>query len=126
MKKVLIVDDSELIVTLLRTLFEDEGYDVEVAYDGDEGLKKAGEVSPDLILLDMLLPRMRGDEVCRHLKQGEVTKIIPVIVFTTVDNRDLAEKMLRIGAVDYFVKPFDMSSLIHRVEEVLSNGSQGS
>ena len=80
--KILIVDDAVDTVELLRKRFRSEGYDTAEAYNGEEGLQRVAEFSPDLIVLDVMMPKMDGYEVCRRLKSDENTKYIPVLMLT--------------------------------------------
>jgi len=119
MKTVLIVDDEKDIVQLIRYNLEREGFKVESALDGDEALKKAGEVKPDLILLDIMLPAKDGYEVIKSLNQNEKTARIPVI-FLTAKSAEFDEVLgLELGADDYIVKPISPRKLISRIRAVM-------
>jgi len=112
-KKVLIVEDEKNIVDILRFNLQRAGYDTLEAYDGEDGLAKAVGENPDLILLDVMLPRMIGFDVCRTLRsQGNN---VPVIILTAREEE--ADKVLglEIGADDYITKPFSMRELVARV-----------
>ncbi len=112
-KKVLIVEDEKNIVDILRFNLQRAGYDTCEAYDGEEGLAKALGENPDLILLDVMLPKMIGFDVCKTLRaQGNN---VPVIILTAREEE--ADKVLglEIGADDYITKPFSMRELIARV-----------
>jgi two-component system sensor histidine kinase/response regulator len=119
-KRILIVDDTIDAVELLRKRLRSEGYDTAEAYDGEEGLKKVVEYNPDLILLDVMMPKIDGYEVCRRLKLDENTRYIPVIMLTA--KSDVASKVigLDIGADDYLPKPFDYKELSARVRSLLT------
>ena len=112
-KTVLIVEDEKNIVDILRFNLQREGYQTCESYDGEDGLSKALSVNPDLILLDVMLPKMNGFDVCRALrKKGDN---VPVIILTAREEE--ADKVLglEIGADDYITKPFSMRELIARV-----------
>ena len=119
MKTVLVVDDENDIVQLIRYNLEREGFRVESARDGNEALKKAGEVKPDLILLDIMLPGRDGYEVIKSLNQAERTANIPVI-FLTAKSAEFDEVLgLELGADDYIVKPISPRKLVSRIRAVL-------
>ena len=112
-KTVLIVEDEKNIVDILRFNLQREGYATCEAYDGEDGLAKALSVNPDLILLDVMLPKMNGFDVCRRLRDKGDN--VPVIILTAREEE--ADKVLglEIGADDYITKPFSMRELIARV-----------
>ena len=112
-KTVLIVEDEKNIVDILRFNLPREGYQTCEAYDGEDGLAKALSVNPDLILLDVMLPKMNGFDVCRRLRDKGDN--VPVIILTAREEE--ADKVLglEIGADDYITKPFSMRELIARV-----------
>ena len=112
-KTVLIVEDEKNIVDILRFNLQREGYQTAEAYDGADGLEKARTVDPDLILLDVMLPKMNGFDVCRQIRQEG--RNVPVIILTAREEE--ADKVLglEIGADDYITKPFSMRELIARV-----------
>jgi len=119
MKIILIVDDEKDIVQLIRYNLEREGFRVESASDGNEALKKASEVKPDLILLDIMLPGKDGYEVMKSLNQNEKTANIPVI-FLTAKSAEFDEVLgLELGADDYVVKPISPRKLVSRIRAVL-------
>ena len=113
-KTVLIVEDEKNIVDILRFNLQREGYRTVEAYDGADGLDKARKENPDIILLDVMLPKMIGFDVCRTLR--EEGKNVPVIILTAREEE--ADKVLglEIGADDYITKPFSMRELIARVK----------
>ena len=112
-KTVLIVEDEKNIVDILRFNLQREGYQTLEAYDGEVGLNKARSEKPDLILLDVMLPRMNGFEVCRALRQAGDN--VPVIILTAREEETDKVLGLEIGADDYITKPFSMRELIARV-----------
>jgi signal transduction histidine kinase len=118
--KILIVDDAVDTVELLRKRFRSEGYDTAEAYNGEEGLQKVAESNPDLIVLDVMMPKMDGYEVCQRLKADENTKYIPVLMLTAKGEVEHKIKGLDIGADDYMGKPFDYKELSARVRSLLS------
>jgi two-component system response regulator VicR len=112
-KTVLIVEDEKNIVDILRFNLHREGYQTLEAYDGEDGLEKARTVNPDLILLDVMLPKMIGFDVCKQLRAEGNN--VPVIILTAREEE--ADKVLglEIGADDYITKPFSMRELVARV-----------
>lgn len=114
--KILIVEDTETLIVLLTQILEDEDYNIEVAVDGEEALKKAESFKPDIILLDVMLPLIDGFSVCRKLKENPLTKEIPVIFLTGKSQTEDIVEGLKIGAVDYVVKPFEETVLLARIK----------
>lgn len=113
MSKILIIEDEPDMVIGLRDNFELEGYDVAVARDGAEGLKTAFESRPDLILLDLMLPKMSGLDVCRNLRRKGFTG--PVLMLTARGQEVDKVLGLEVGADDYITKPFSLNELLARV-----------
>ncbi len=111
-KKVLIVDDEKDIVEAIQFRLELEGFECLVAYDGEDALAKAKKENPDLILLDVMLPKRNGYTVCRLLKFDEEYKHIPIIMLTAKTQE--ADKLTgkETGADEYISKPFDMDELL--------------
>jgi len=116
---VLVVEDEEAIAVLLDYNLRKEGYRVERAADGEEGLLKIAEEIPDLILLDWMLPKVSGVELCRQLRARPETRRTPVLMLTA--RSDDADKVrgLDTGADDYVVKPFAVSELVARIRALL-------
>jgi DNA-binding response OmpR family regulator len=119
--KILIVDDAVDTVELLKKRFRAEGYDTSEAYNGEEGLQKVFEYHPDLIVLDIMMPKIDGYEVCQRLKADETTKYIPILMLTAKDDIEHKVKGLDIGADDYLSKPFNYKELAARVRSLLTS-----
>lgn len=121
MAKILLVDDDKLMVKMYQGKFEDDGFEVAVAVDGQMGFEKALEFKPDLILLDIMMPRVDGLEMLKNLKGNEVAKTIPVILLTNVGGSDEdVERGLSMGAVAYMVKAhYDAKDVVKKVKEIL-------
>ena len=117
MEKVLVVDDEPSIVTLLRFNLEKAGYIVITADDGKTGLKMAMEESPDLIVLDLMLPGMDGMDVCKTLRQEKIKT--PILMLTARDDEFDKVLGLELGADDYLTKPFSPREVIARVKAIL-------
>lgn len=118
--KILIVDDAVDTVELLEKRFRSEGYDTEKAFNGEEGLQKVKEYNPDLIVLDVMMPKLDGYQVCHRLKTDEKTKYIPVLMLTAKGEVENKVKGLEIGADDYLAKPFDYKELSARIKSLLT------
>ncbi len=118
-ERILVVDDELAISELVSEALKRQGFRVETASDGDSALEKAETTLPDLILLDLMLPKLDGWEVCRRLKNQPSTKRIPIMMLTA--RRDEREVIagLEIGADDYLKKPFSLGELIARVKALL-------
>ncbi|NOY77768.1 MAG: response regulator [Calditrichaeota bacterium] len=120
-KRILVVEDMPESLMILRIRLEAYGYEVIPATDGEEGLKKARELRPDLILLDVMLPKMDGFTVCRLLKFDEEYEDIPIIMLTArgqTKDKDIGKT---VGADMYFIKPYDHTKLVAAIEQ-LTNG----
>ncbi len=113
-KTVLVVEDEKNIVDILRFNLERKGYRVIEAYDGEEGLRMARTEKPDLILLDIMLPKMIGFDVCGALRKDGDN--VPILLLTAREEEDDKVRGLEIGADDYITKPFSMREVIARVE----------
>ena len=101
---ILIVEDEDVLSSVLEEKFKNEGYDVMVAHDGEEAQPKAVKFKPDIILLDLILPKKLGLAVLEGLKSDAELKLIPVIVLSNLEGDETIKKALSLGAEDYFVK----------------------
>ena len=115
-EKILVVDDDANICELLRLYLTKEGYQVTTAGDGEEGLEKFNQIKPDMVLLDVMMPRMDGLEVCRRIRKAGNT---PVMMLTAKGETFDKVLGLELGADDYVVKPFDAKEVVARVKAVL-------
>jgi DNA-binding response OmpR family regulator len=118
-KRILVVEDEKDLVEILSVRLEASGYKVIAAYDGQEGLDKAKKEKPDLIILDLMLPKVDGYKVCCLLKFDEKYKKIPIIMFTAraqESDRKLGEEA---GADGYITKPFEPKALLDKIAELL-------
>jgi len=118
-KRILIVEDEKLTVEMLTYPLEEEGFEIISASDGEEGLLKAYRDKPSLIILDIMLPKLNGIEVCKRLKNDFKTKNIPLIMLTCRDDMDFKLESFRNGADDYIIKPFDLRELLAKVKSIL-------
>ena len=116
---VLIVEDEDALATLLEYNFEKEGYEVGLAMDGEEALLMASERTPDIILMDWMLPKLSGVEACRRLRRREETRNTPIIMLTARGDETDRITGLDYGADDYMVKPFSIPELFARTRALL-------
>ncbi len=119
-RKILLVDDSETILMMEQMILQGESYQVVIARDGKEGIKKAVEMKPDLILMDVLMPKMNGFEAVKWLRQREETKSVPIVMVTTEAEMESMEAGYVSGCSDYVVKPIDGLELLTKVKNLLS------
>lgn len=120
-ERILIIEDDEAILKVLRRVLAYEGYQVETALDGQNGINMAREKHPDLVVLDWMLPGMDGLEVCRRLR---ATSEIPILMLTAKDTTQDRVQGLDAGADDYVVKPFEVDELLARVRALLRRTQQ--
>lgn len=118
-KKILIVDDSPVILAMLKDRFEEEGFQVVLARNGIEGLKKAVEEQPDLIISDIIMPHMNGWEFCEHVRANPDTTSIPFIFLTQESEAPSRVKGFSIGADDYITKPFSREEVVMRAKAII-------
>jgi two-component system, sensor histidine kinase and response regulator len=116
MAKILIVDDSLINTGLAVQILSDAGFDTTVANDGVEAVEVAKYSRPDLILMDLKMPRLSGIEVCSILTQHKLTKHIPIIVLTAWDDEDNKSGAFSAGAVDFATKPFHIQELLGKID----------
>ncbi|MDH3647122.1 MAG: response regulator [Gammaproteobacteria bacterium] len=121
MSLVLIIDDSPTEVHVMKTALEKHGFETASAADGEEGLEKARDCHPDLILMDVVMPGLNGFQATRELSRDPETATIPIVMVTTKDQETDRIWGLRQGAVDYLVKPVSESELVGKTREVLGN-----
>ncbi len=124
-EKILIVDDDPDLVESVRIILESKGYEVDAAYDGIEGLQKVKEFNPDLIVLDVMMPKKNGYEVCRELKNDPKYSGIPILLLTAVvsqipqSSTYTLDQGMETEADDYVDKPVEPEELVRRVEVLL-------
>ncbi len=117
--KILVADDIKQNVKLLRVILTASEFDVIEAYDGEEALEKAKAENPDLILLDIMMPKLTGYEVCQKLRANGTTKSIPIVMITALHEMDDRIKGIEAGADDFISKPFNKTELLARVKSLL-------
>ncbi|QRK10270.1 response regulator [Archangium violaceum] len=118
-KKILLVDDSSTVLLLHRMMLSHCGYELLTARDGQEALDKASTEHPDLIFLDVLMPRMDGFQACRALRSRSETKDVPIILVTTRGEPHYVRQGFESGCTDYITKPFDGEELLAKVRSHL-------
>jgi CheY-like chemotaxis protein len=117
-KRILIIEDEEILMNLLQRKLIQEGYEVSIARDGDEGLKLMKEASPDLILLDILMPRMGGIEVMEAMQKDDGLKNIPVVIISNSGQPVEIDKAQKLGAKDWLIKTeFDPQEVVEKVKK---------
>ena len=121
--KILVVEDEPNQVELIEFNLNSEGYEVVVARDGEEALNLAAEENPDLILLDWMLPKVSGIEVCRQLRRSKMTREIPIVMLTARSEESDKIRGLDIGADDYITKPYSIKELLARVRAAMRRPS---
>lgn len=118
-KKVLVVDDNPTNVELISVQLKPFQYDIRKAYEGMDALVEVKKDHPDIILLDLMMPRMSGYEVCKTLKSDPATRMIPIIIVTALREMDDKIKALELGADDFLLKPYNKLELVTRVKSLL-------
>ncbi len=116
---ILVIEDDDAISTLIQYNLEKEGYDVAVAGDGEEGLMQSEERLPDLVVLDWMLPKVSGIEVCRRIRSRPESRNVPIIMLTARGEESDRVRGLDVGADDYLTKPFSVPELNARIRAVL-------
>jgi DNA-binding response OmpR family regulator len=118
-KRIMMVDDDPDVLNLYNLIFESNGYSVLKALDGFDALGQLDEVTPDLFILDVMMPHMDGIELCRELRARPETARTPVIILSAWNEKERVERAFEAGADDYVSKPFPPSSLLEKVRSML-------
>ena len=118
-KRILFIEDEVEITELIKMRLEANNYEMFSAYDGEEGLKKAQQEKPDLILLDIIMPKMDGLTLCRRLKNDPKMKNIPIIIVSASGGRHLPERCQAAGADELIIKPFEAKELLDKIAKHL-------
>ncbi|MDP8297028.1 MAG: response regulator [Candidatus Orphnella occulta] len=121
MKKILVTEDSQTILDMVKDILESEGYNVITAIDGQEAFSKAKLEKPDLIILDLMLPKLDGYKVCRMLKFDDNYKHIPIIIFTARASEADKKMGQDVSADAYITKPFQPEELLAKIKEFLKD-----
>jgi DNA-binding response OmpR family regulator len=117
--KILIIDDDKTLQMMLKTVLASNGFDVISSFSGEEGLALAKSDKPDFIILDVIMPGIKGREVCRKLKADPQTQGIPVLFLTSKDSDDDVAAELEAGAMGHVVKPVNSMSLVRKIKQIL-------
>lgn len=117
--KILVVDDSTTNVVLLEAILDEKGYRIETALNANEAYSVIERETPDLILLDLLMPKISGFDFLEEIRKIEKTKNTPVIVVSALTDDENVNRIMKMGAIDFVKKPIDLQYLVERVEEVL-------
>jgi DNA-binding response OmpR family regulator len=120
-KRILVVDDSPTAIMWQRMILEDEAYDVLTAEDGVEGVRVARESRPDLVLLDVVMPRMNGFDACRAMRADDITRDVPILMVTTRSEMDQVMRGFESGCNEYITKPVDRTELLTKVRSYLDH-----
>jgi DNA-binding response OmpR family regulator len=123
MHRILIVDDEPNIVLALELLMKKEGYEVHAVADGERAVQAAKELRPDVILLDIMMPKMDGYEVCQSIRSDALLKDVSIIMLTAKGREVEREKGLALGADHYITKPFSTRQVVMKVREILASRS---
>ncbi|MFH1474053.1 MAG: response regulator [Candidatus Aenigmatarchaeota archaeon] len=119
-KKIMVVDDEENLLELVKVIFEEENFEVVTAVSGQDCLKKLESSKPDLILLDMMMPKMTGKETVKKIRENPKTKDIKIIFLTVARLSEVGlEDLKKLDILDYITKPFDNDDLVRRVKKAL-------
>ncbi|MBP9758918.1 response regulator [Candidatus Dojkabacteria bacterium] len=121
--KILIVEDDKLLIDTLKTSFDAENFEVSIANDGEIGLEMFAKIQPDIILLDLLMPKLDGIGMLKKLRQLEenITNKVPVIVLSNSDNQDIIQKAIEVGATDYYMKSnLILAELVKKINWILN------
>lgn len=119
-KKIVVAEDNPDMRKILSMRLEINNYLVIMAEDGEVALEKVKQERPDLLILDLMMPKMNGFEVCRMLKFDDKYKNIPIIVLSSLDQQQDREKAIENGADAYFIKPFDLELLLSKIKSLIS------
>jgi DNA-binding response OmpR family regulator len=117
--KILVVDDSTTNVVLLEAILDEKGYRIETALNANEAYSIIERETPDLILLDLLMPKISGFDFLEEIRKIDKTKNTPVIVVSALTDEENVNRIMKMGAIDFVKKPIDLQYLVERVEQVL-------
>lgn len=120
---ILVVDDSTTNVVLLEAILDEKGYKIETALNAKEAYSLIEKNTPDLILLDLLMPKISGFDFLEEIRKNNSTKNTPVIVISALTDEENIEKIMGMGAIDFVKKPIDLQYLVNKVESVLQEAN---
>lgn len=125
-KKILIIDDDKAVLESLRRLLELHSYEVLAVQESGEAFSKTKSFNPDVILLDLLMPRLGGLEICEMLNSDKETRGIPIIVVSALDKEADIKKAYHLGVVGYIIKPYDLNKLLQEINKAIAYKQEGS
>jgi two-component system alkaline phosphatase synthesis response regulator PhoP len=120
-KKIFIIEDEKMINYFLETRLKKEGFDVEIALDGEEALQKVYQNGYDLILTDMMIPNISGLELIMRIKKSKLNSNVPILVLSCLSSADLIVDVLAIGVNDYITKPFSIKVLMAKINQLIGS-----
>jgi len=123
-QRIVVADDDPIVVKFLTAIFEDQGFEVRSAEDGERALQIIREAPPDLVILDLVMPYRDGFEVCQQLRATPDTRSVPVIILSMKEKEQDALRAFEVGADDYIRKPFNVLELVARARKLM-NGRRG-
>ncbi|HEY3176610.1 MAG TPA: response regulator [Candidatus Polarisedimenticolia bacterium] len=119
--RIVVADDDPIVTKFLSAVFQDEGFEVSVAEDGEKALKVIKEAKPDLVILDLVMPYHDGFEICQKIKSAGETANVPVIILSMKEREQDALRAFEVGADDYIRKPFNALELVARARKLMGN-----
>lgn len=120
-QRIVVADDDPIVIKFLAAIFHDEGYEVLTADDGEKALQVIGEVKPDLVILDLVMPYHDGFEICQKIRSTPATATVPVIILSMKEREQDALRAFEVGADDYIRKPFNALELVARARKLMGN-----
>lgn len=122
MAKVLLVEDDQFLQKMYQKKFQISGFEVEIAKDGEEGLSKMKALKPDIVLMDIMMPKLNGIDATAAAKSDETTRNIPIIILTNLSSTEDAQTAVKKGAVDFMVKSnFTPAQVVEKIKQVLAS-----
>ncbi len=118
-KKILVIDDEKMLHTMLKSVFASHGFEIMSAFTGEDGLALAVSEKPDMVILDVIMPGIKGREVCRRLKADPATSHIPVLFLTAKDSEEDKQAEIAVGAVGHITKPINSMALLRQVKKIM-------
>ena len=118
-QRIVVADDDPIVVKFLTAIFQDEGFEVRTADDGEKALKVISEAKPDLVILDLVMPYHDGFEICQKIRSTPATATVPVIILSMKEREQDALRAFEVGADDYIRKPFNALELVARVRKLM-------
>jgi len=125
MKKITVIDDEKDLVETIKSFLEIRGYDISFAYNGEEGLKVIREEKPEVVVLDVMMPKMDGRDVLVQMKKDETLKDIPVLFLTAKEEDIHREYCIEMGAYEFIPKPYNGKVLLRQIEKIFEKKQRG-